>query len=193
MKPAGTGERTAFWTMTVAAGVIAVTLSLTAVAFFDMATEGGGAADLNGAHQTELIPRQGMELPVSRPVLPKNVSQFEHWPRHLLRLLSGAAWFPWRRCWCWRRRCQCVKRSGGLSESGGSHGCVPCCGVDPAMAHQRLDDANILTVFQQVRGEAVPHHVRTDAFADTGLVCGIAAGLLDACRSQMRAGAPGRK
>ena len=80
MKPSGARKRAAFWTMPIAAGIITVTLLLAVVALFDMATEGGGTADLNGAHQAKLMPRQRMHLPVSRPVFSKNIGQFEYRP-----------------------------------------------------------------------------------------------------------------
>jgi hypothetical protein len=59
-------------------------LLMAVVAFFDMATEGGGAAGLDGAHQSKLMMRQSMVLPVGRPVFSKNVGQFQGWPKHVI-------------------------------------------------------------------------------------------------------------
>jgi hypothetical protein len=51
-------------------------------ALFDVAAQGRGAADLDGAHHAQLIERQGMRLPVARAVFSKNVSQLQSGPRH---------------------------------------------------------------------------------------------------------------
>ena len=51
-------------------------------------------------------------------------------------------------------------------------------GVDPAVSEQRLDDANVGAVFQQVSGEGVPQAVDGDALMDTGAQGGLAAGQL---------------
>jgi len=51
-----------------------------------MATEGGGAADLNGRHQTELdaAARDGVAGKPA-PCFPKKCQPvFEHWPRHFI-------------------------------------------------------------------------------------------------------------
>ena len=56
---------------------------VTAVAApFDGAAEQGRAAGFNGLHQTMLLQRQGMGLPVSRAVLSKDAGQLQGWRWH---------------------------------------------------------------------------------------------------------------
>ena len=82
VQPAGALERAALGTVAIAAGVVAVAFPLAVVAFFDVATEGGGTAEFNVFHQAKLIVRQVILLPVGRPVGAKNVSQLQRWPDH---------------------------------------------------------------------------------------------------------------
>jgi len=55
---------------------------LAVVAFFDMAAEGGGAADLDGAHNAQMFPRQRMGLAIVRAMLSKNIGHLKGWPWH---------------------------------------------------------------------------------------------------------------
>ena len=56
------------------AGYIAV------IALFDMATEGRRAADLDGAHDAQLLIRKRVSFPVSGAMLSNNVGHFESGP-----------------------------------------------------------------------------------------------------------------
>ncbi len=47
-----------------------------------MAAEGGGAADLDGAHDAPLLAGQRVRLAIGRAVLSKDLSQLAGWPRH---------------------------------------------------------------------------------------------------------------
>jgi hypothetical protein len=58
-------------------------------ALFDVAAQGCGATDLDGAHHAQLIERQATRLPVARAVFSKNVSQLESGPYHRKRSTLG--------------------------------------------------------------------------------------------------------
>ena len=61
------------------------------ITLFDMPAQRGRPADLNGAHQTELLQRQTVLLAVGLAVLSKYVGQFERWPRHLIGATAALA------------------------------------------------------------------------------------------------------
>ncbi len=113
------------------------------VAFIDMTAQRGRPADLDGAHQSQLMTRQAMTLPVGLAVLSKNVGQLQGWPRHLLCLLLGASPFLSR-----RRRAEGIERRYSLGQPGGSHRGVTSRGVDALVTQQHLDDANVFAVLQ---------------------------------------------
>jgi hypothetical protein len=66
----------------VAAGVIGVASCRTVVAFFEVATEGRGTADLDGAQDTQLLYGERMSLSVGAAVLSKDVGHFKSGPGH---------------------------------------------------------------------------------------------------------------
>jgi len=84
LEPAGARQRTAFGTVTVAAGVIADKVFAAMAALIDMAAECGRPADLNGAHGPQNGKRQSMGLPVGLAVLSKDIGHFQRGARHLL-------------------------------------------------------------------------------------------------------------
>ena len=94
-EPAGTLGVLTLRAMPVAAGVVADAEMRALAALLDMAAEGGGAADLDGAHDAQLLTRQPMRGAIGGAVLSKNVSQFENWPGHGGLLLAVA---PGRGC-----------------------------------------------------------------------------------------------
>jgi hypothetical protein len=51
-------------------------------AFFDVAAEGRRAANLDGAHDAQLLIRKLVSFPVIRAMPPKNVGHFESGPWH---------------------------------------------------------------------------------------------------------------
>ena len=62
------------------------------------------------------------------------------------------------------------------------------------MPQQNLDGAQVGPRLEQVRGEAMPQHMRADGFAETGLAGKFLADLLDPRRPQPSAGfAPGEQ
>jgi hypothetical protein len=139
------------------------------VALVDMTAQRSRPADLDGAHQTQLMTRQAMTLPVGLAVLSKNAG----WPGHLWRLLLGTSSFPGR-----GRRAEGVQRRDGLGQPGGSHGCVTSRGVDALVTQQHLDDANVFAVFQQMSGEAVAQDMRSDALGQARSMHGLPARIL---------------
>jgi hypothetical protein len=71
--PRGTLAATALGAVAVAAGVVADRAVTTVVAFFDVSTEGRGAAFLDVRHRLALLGAQRMIGAVRVPVLPKDV------------------------------------------------------------------------------------------------------------------------
>jgi hypothetical protein len=112
------------------------------VAFFDMAAEHSGAANLDGAHDTQLFARQFVRGAVSLSVLSKNVGQLESRPAHGLRLrpqLGIARQF--------------VERAGRARHDMRGHLRIARGGIDAAVAQQRLNNARIGSLFEQMSGE----------------------------------------
>jgi hypothetical protein len=106
-----------------------------------------------------LFPRQLVRLAVRRAIASKNVGQLESGPRHrrYFRVL-GLALRP--------------RASSGLGGAG--HHVrrdpgVAGSGVDARVAHKRLNDARVGSVFQQMRGEGVAQRVGRDAFGNAGI------------------------
>jgi hypothetical protein len=88
-QPLGALRALTFRAMAVAARVVSVAFFSAVVALFEVATEGCGAADLDGSHNTELLQGKPMTFPVNGSVLSKNVGHFESGPRHP-ESISGA-------------------------------------------------------------------------------------------------------
>jgi hypothetical protein len=70
----------AFRTVAVSAGVVTVACVTALAAFFGMSSQGGGAAELNGAHDTQLLKRESAGGAVSLAMLPENAGQFVNRP-----------------------------------------------------------------------------------------------------------------
>jgi hypothetical protein len=66
--------------MAVSAGVVTVARVTALAAFFGMSSECGGAAELDGAHDTQLLKRESARGAVSLAMLPENVRQFVNRP-----------------------------------------------------------------------------------------------------------------
>ena len=100
------------------------------------------------------------------------------------------------RAW-WRQRAwwltQLVQRADRGGDHSGGDGGVAGGGVDSAVAEQRLDDAEVGAVLQQVGGEAVAQRMDGDALGDPGAGGGIAAGELERGGAEVVVFAPGRK
>jgi hypothetical protein len=76
------------------------------------------------------------------------------------------------------REMQAIERAGGAGDDVGRHAGIDRCRRQPAMAEQHLDDADIGSGFEQMRGEAVPQCVNGDRLAQIRLAPGHAAGRL---------------
>src|SRR3546814_5014639 len=61
------------------------------------------------------------------------------------------------------------------------------------MAEQRLDDAEIDAILEQVGGEAVPQGVRADALVDVRRLCGLDNDAVKLARADRRCGALSRE
>src|SRR5215469_10690690 len=63
---------------------------------------------------------------------------------------------------------QQVERTGHLTDRLDGDACVERRRVELLVSEQRLDDADIGLLLQQMRGKAVPQRMNTDAFGDAG-------------------------
>jgi hypothetical protein len=132
--------------MPVAAGIIRDQNMLALAALFDMAAEGGCTADLDGAHDAQLLAPKPVRTPVSGAVLSKDVSQLESGPGHNLLL---------RLCLCGLLLAHPVERADSSTDHLRRHGRVARGGVDAAMTEQHLNDSYVGSVFQQMGSEAM--------------------------------------
>ncbi len=125
---------------------------------------------------------------VGRAVLSKDVSQLDGRPRHRsVRGALGGAGFgggPLEHP---------VQRAAGGGDRGRRNGGVTGCGVDAAVAEQRLNDTDVRSVFQQVRGEAVTQGVGGNAFAHSAPAIGFSAGGLHGACGEVQVRPPGGK
>ena len=97
-------------------------------------------------------------LPVGGAVLSKDVGQLQGWRRHGRSAGFGA----WPGLWALPEP---VERADGVGDGVGRDRGIARGGIDPAVAEQHLNDAEIGAVFQQVGGEAVAQGVDGDPFA----------------------------
>src|ERR1700756_871213 len=65
-----------------------------------------------------------------------------------------------------REHAELVERADHRPHRARGHLGVERGGIEPGVAEQGLDDADIDAVFQQMRGEAVPQRVRPDPLGD---------------------------
>ena len=128
--------------MAIAAGVVGVACKIAAVAFFDVATEGCRAADLNGAHDAQLMQRRDVSFAGKRrhvvekcrplreqAVASGIISGLPLW-------LDGSGFSPARRAdW------GCLRSRGSILRI--ARRCV-----DAAVAEQHLNDARIGAAFE---------------------------------------------
>src|SRR3954447_4494767 len=71
------------------------------------------------------------------------------------------------RCAFWgREHAEPIERADHRAHRARRHLGVECGRLEPGMAEQGLDDADIDAVFQQMRREAVPQRVRPDPLGD---------------------------
>ena len=80
--PALARSALALGAVTVTAGAVTDMREMAMAAGFDGCPQSRRTADFNGAHQTVLIERQRVSLPVRRTVLSKDVGQLQGWLGH---------------------------------------------------------------------------------------------------------------
>ncbi len=117
-------------------------------ALFDMATEDGRAADLDGAHHPLLLERDGVVLAKFLAMASKDVGQLDGWPGHASGLGSlglGQDGAP-------AARQDPVQWAGDLGNGLGGHGGVVRGGVDAPVSQHDLDFAEVDAIFQQMSG-----------------------------------------
>ena len=80
-QPLRPSEGLALGTVAIAATVIRDALMAAGIALFDMATEGGGATQFDGAHGPQLPAAQriGVRLPIARAEAAEDIRHFERW------------------------------------------------------------------------------------------------------------------
>ncbi len=85
-EPLGAGEGLTFWTVAIAAAIEGRALVAAGVTLLQVAAQGSGAAELDGAHHAPLSARDGSNvlLPVRRTVAAEDTRHFAlrslHWP-----------------------------------------------------------------------------------------------------------------
>lgn len=132
--------------MAIPAGIVGDMKVIALAALFDMTAECRRAADLDRTQHAKLLVRQRMSLTVGLAVLSNNVGQLESGPAHhglFVRLRLRL------------RRVEAVERPGRAADQLGRHGGVAGRGGDLTMPEQDLDDTNIGSVLQQIRGKTV--------------------------------------
>ena len=75
--PLGAVERLALGTVAVPAGVVGDAGERALAALFDVAAEGRGATEFDGAQGAKMLARQGMTLSVGGPEAGEDAGQFE--------------------------------------------------------------------------------------------------------------------
>ena len=151
LQPLGARYPLALWTVAIAAGSIVDVGVLAVVAPFDNSAQDGRSAVFNGLHQAMLIQRQAMRLPIVRAVLSKDVGQLQGRLRHGRSAGGRGGARAFRLGWF----AQPVEGTAGVGDGVGRDGGITCRGLDPGVAQQRLNHANIGAVLQQVRRKAV--------------------------------------
>ena len=150
--------------MPVAAGVVGDPPVPAVGAGLDMTAQRSGAAVLDRRHDLELMQAQmpGMGGPVGRAGSAEDVGDLERGPHRLSREAPPVRAGTGRACRAdWSPRAPC-----------GCHPGIEGGGLQLGVAEQRLDDADIDAVLEQVRGEAVPQRVRPDPLGDLGRLRG---------------------
>ena len=101
----GAGEELTFWTVAIAAAIEGRALVATGVTLLQVAAQGGGAAEFDGAHHAPLSARErsSVFLPVSRTVAAKDLRHFElgtlHGPVGSEMLRRSGLRFPRQGLW----------------------------------------------------------------------------------------------
>ena len=131
-----------FWAVPIAAGVVRDPAVAAALAALDVSAERGGAAVLDGRHDLELAETEvsGLCVTPRRPVGAEDIRDLQG--RHA-RGLDG------------RLDLQVLQWSFHLAQEFGRHLAITGGVLNFLVPQKHLDDANILVVLEQVRGEGM--------------------------------------
>jgi hypothetical protein len=145
--PLGHGPLT-LWAVPIATGVVRDLGVAAARAALDVSAERRRAALLDRRHDLELAETQmsGLLPAPRRSVVAEDVRNLQGLPRHG-RAGSGA-----------RRigQGQTLQRTGDRPQGGGGHLGIERRGLQLLVPEQHLNDADVLSVLQQIGGKAVP-------------------------------------
>jgi hypothetical protein len=142
LQPVRAGQPLTFGAMPLAARAIDDTRVLAVVAPFDSTAQSGGTAVLDGPHQAQLMPGQGMRLPVRGTVLSKDVGQLQGWLGQVGPLGCGLG-LGFGLAAEALAGLHLIQRTLGLGDELRRNGGVAGSSVDAAVAQQHLDDANV--------------------------------------------------
>lgn len=143
--------------VSIPAGVVRDTDVIAGTAFFDMATERGGAPGFEKPHDAQVLARVFVLRTVSFAVLRKDISQPDCGPQHRRLLLR----FPGS---LFRLADKLVEGSRCAGHHMIRHLRVACGSKDTRVPQECLDHPCIRTVLQHVCRETVPQGMSRDAF-----------------------------
>ena len=165
--PYGLLKPTAFWTVAIAAGVIAGPSEVTVLTAVEVSAQSSGAAPLNVAHQAFLVRGQRILLAIRLPELSEDVSDLE--PSSLRRrgrsvFMRGV--FHRLSQSMTVRGAQEVERTDGAPELLHADLQVEHGGLDRGMTEELLDDRKRDPRSEQVTCESMPQRMRRYAFVE---------------------------
>src|SRR5438445_3838467 len=84
LQPLGSRQTLTLWTMPTPAAIVGVAFIATLITTFQVATESGGTAHLDGGHDASLLPRHrcAMLLTIGFSVAAEHVRHFPAWRAH---------------------------------------------------------------------------------------------------------------
>jgi hypothetical protein len=135
------------------------------VALIPMTAQGSGSADLDGAHDPQMMAGQAVGLSISRAVLTED---FRH-----LQAVGGSQ--PLSGLGNWGGL---IERRGDLGQIQPAHMQIDSGRDRGSMAQQQLDMVEARSGFNQVRGKAVPQGMHASRFGDAGPFFGLVEELL---------------
>ena len=136
------------------------------VALILMAAQGRGSADLDGAHDPQMMAGQAVGLSISRAVLTED---FRH-----LQAVGGSQ----PRTGLRDRRGGVIERRGDLGQIQPAHLQIDGGRGRGSMAQQQLDMVETRSGFNQMRGKAVSQRMDAGRFGDAGPFLGLVEELL---------------
>ena len=136
------------------------------VALIPMAAQGRGSADLDGAHDPQMIAGQPVGLSISRAVLTEDF-------RHLQAVGGSQPLAGLRDRWG-----GLIERRGDLGQIQPAHMQIDGGRGRGSMAQQQLDMVETRSGLNQMRGKAVPQGMHAGRFGDAGPFLGLVEELL---------------